>query len=279
MKRRTNRVLRAMSALLAAALLLLCLSACAGAPADETQTAGTPGRSTAAPHTQKPEPEAEPERSYKKVTVNGKEPETQKRLAKLIQSAAEDAEKGYLAWEIETDGVIDEALLQTLAQLGEPESGMDYDTFLCYHVPAGEQDLSVLETLYENPAVTGIRIMENSIYDVARKLHLANYDGKPAYGEIESLMQELRTKIEKESDYFIYFISINGSIDGTLIEVLNSLEEYYTRSNDDELVYHVPLDQADLSVLRTLIGHPAVEEIWITGTPYADVPTEHSETL
>ena len=152
-------------------------------------------------------------------------------------------------------------------------------TLRCYHVPAGEQDLSVLETLYENPAVTGIRIMENSIYDVARKLHLANYDGKPAYGEIESLMQELRTKIEKESDYFIYFISINGSIDGTLIEVLNSLEEYYTRSNDDELVYHVPLDQADLSVLRTLIGHPAVEEIWITGTPYADVPTEHSETL
>ena len=274
MKRRTNRVLRAMSA-----LLLLCLSACAGAPADETETAGTPGRSTAAPHTQKPEPEAEPERSYKKVTVNGKEPKTQKRLAKLIQSAAEDAEKGYLAWEIETDGVIDEALLQTLAQLGEPESGMDYDAFLCYHVPAGEQDLSVLETLYENPAVTGIRIMENSIYDVARKLDLANYDGKPAYGEIESLMQELRTKIEKESDYFIYFISINGSIDGTLIEVLNSLEEYYTRSNDDELVYHVPLDQADLSVLRTLIGHPAVEEIWITGTPYADVPTEHSETL
>ena len=61
------------------------------------------------------------------------------------------------------------------AQLGEPESGMDYDAFLCYHVPAGEQDLSVLETLYENPAVTGIRIMENSIYDVARKLHLANY--------------------------------------------------------------------------------------------------------
>ena len=268
MKRRTNRVLRAMSA-----LLLLCLSACAGAPADETETAGTPGRSTAAPHTQKPEPEAEPERSYKKVTVNGKEPETQKRLAKLIQSAAEDAEKGYLAWEIETDGVIDEVLLQTLAQLGEPESGMDYDAFLCYHVPAGEQDLSVLETLYENPAVTGIRIMENSIYDVARKLHLANYDGKPAYGEIESLMQELRTKIEKESDYFIYFISINGSIDGTLIEVLNSLEEYYTRSNDDELVYHVPLDQADLSVLRTLIGHPAVEEIWITGTPYFPEPT------
>ena len=252
MKRRTNRVLRAMSALLAAALLLLCLSACAGAPADETETAGTPGRSTAAPHTQKPEPEAEPERSYKKVTVNGKEPETQKRLAKLIQSAAEDAEKGYLAWEIETDGVIDEALLQTLAQLGEPESGMDYDAFLCYHVPAGEQDLSVLETLYENPAVTGIRIMENSIYDVARKLHLANsYDGKPAYGEIESLMQE----------------------NGTLIEVLNSLEEYYTRSNDDELVYHVPLDQADLSVLRTLIGHPAVEEIWITGTPYFPEPT------
>ena len=80
MKRRTNRVLRAMSALLAGTLLLLCLSACAGAPADETETAGTPGRSTAAPHTQKPEPEAEPERSYKKVTVNGKEPKTQKRL-------------------------------------------------------------------------------------------------------------------------------------------------------------------------------------------------------
>ena len=41
MKRRTNRVLRAMSALLAAALLLLCLSACAGAPADETEHGGS----------------------------------------------------------------------------------------------------------------------------------------------------------------------------------------------------------------------------------------------
>ena len=165
-------------------------------------------------------------------------------------------------------------LLQTLAQLGEPESGMDYDAFLCYHVPAGEQDLSVLETLYENPAVTGIRIMENSIYDVARKLHLENsYDGKPAYDEIESLMQEMRTRIEMESDYFIYVISVNGSVDGTLIEVLNGLEEYYTGSNDDGLVYHVPLDQADLSVLRTLIGHPAVEGLWITGTPYFPEPT------
>ena len=34
------------------------------------------------------------------------------------------------------------------------------------------------------------------------------------------------------------------------------------------------LDQADLSVLRDdLIGHPAVEGLWITGTPYFPEPT------
>lgn len=257
-------------------LIILCLCSCNGESTNSI-VSNKPATTVAGNGNpiSEPTPHVTSNRNFKKVTVNSKESRIESEIEKLLQDAMKKSEKGYLAYEIETEGIIDNSLLAMLKDLGQPMSGRYYDTFICYHIPFTDIDLEELKTLYNHSSVKEIRILSSSSYDYIKNLYISTYtrpvngglSGLVLYDDIEKAIQGLIEYSQEEMDYLIFDIKINGHLDGVLLNALRSFEnnEKFEQSDKDAFCYKVRFEDVDLTVLKTLYEHPSVNRIIITG--------------